>query len=188
VAAKRDTSPPDGMSYNKYSQDGPDDRDTSIARGNRSAESGNLSQNFADDISRILSEDFGNMSPLVFYDVKSAAEIIEKAPVTVRKEAHDKHIGTLLPGKGYLFNDQDIFNLIASFKEKEERRRHPLEKPKEEVSLSRALFEQVVYLKKMMVEFKKDRERFLMVFQTFFNQYNYWREEIDKRIAKLERG
>jgi len=185
VAAKRDTSPPDGMSYNKYSQSGPGDGDTSIAKENRSAESGNLSQHFADDISRILSEDFSTVSPLVFYDIRDAAKILEKAPVTVRKEAREKHIGTI-KGQGYLFNDQDILHLIASFEEKEARRRHPLDKPKEEVSISRALFEQVVYLKKMMVEFKKDRERFLMVFQTFFNQYNYWREEVDKRISKLE--
>jgi len=185
MAAKKDTSPPDGTSYNKYSRRGPDDGDTHIAKENRSLESGKLLRNFADDITRILSEDFGSVSPLVFYDVNDVAKILEKAPVTVRKEAREKNIGTI-KGQGYLFNDQDILNLIASFQDKEARRRHPLEKPKEEVSVSRALFEQVVYLKKMVIEFKKDRERFLMVFQTFFNQYNYWREEVDKRISKLE--
>ena len=37
-------------------------------------------------------------------------------------------------------------------------------------------------------EFKKDRDRFLIMFQEVFSQYRAFQEETKKRLNKLERG
>ena len=184
--AKRVSRPSDFTSYNKYSKRGDDTGDTSIAKEYRSDEPGKSYKNNREN------GDFGlplssGMSPQVLYTVRDAAQILEKAPVTIRKEARTKEIGTI-KGQGYLFTDQDVLALAASFEDKENNRRHPLDKPSDEISVARALFERVVYLTNVMVEFKKDRDRFLVMFQEIYDQYSLFQEETEKRLKKLERG
>ena len=181
--AKRVSRPSDFTSYNKYSKREDDIGDTSIAKEYRSAES--EKSNGQNGVS-VLPLSSG-MSPQVLYTVRDAAQILEKAPVTIRKEARTKEIGTI-KGQGYLFTDQDVLALAASFESKENSRRHPLDKPSDEISVARALFERVVYLTDVMVEFKKDRDRFLVMFQEIFDQYRAFQEETEGRLKKLERG
>ena len=182
--AKRIGNPPDSTSYNKYSEGGRGTGDTSIDQGKRSAKSDKTdgrNQLF------VLPLDTGIVSPHVLYTVRDAAQILEKAPVTVRKEARQKEIGTI-KGQGYLFTDRDILALTAAFEDKENRKRHPLDKPSDEISVSRALFEQVMYLREFAVELKRDRDRFLVIFQEIFDQYRAFVEDVEKRLKKLERG
>jgi len=186
MAAKRTTGPSDSTSHNIYFRSGGGRRDTRIDKEYRSAESGETPSNHWKNQSSELPLSF-EMSPQVLYTIQDAAEILAKAPVTVRKEAHDKQIGTL-KGHRYLFTDRDVLALCASFEEKEERRRHPLDQPKDEIPVARALFERVVYLTDVMMEFKRDRDRFLIMFQEIFDQYRAFVEETEKRLNKLERG
>ena len=184
--AKRVSRPSDFTSYNKYSKGEGSTRDTRIAKEYRSDESGKSYKNHRENGDFGLSLSSG-MSPSVLYTVRDAAQILEKAPVTIRKEARTKEIGTI-KGQGYLFTDRDVLALAASFESKENRRRHPLDKPSNEISVARSLFEQVVYLREVMVEFKKDRDRFLVMFQEIYDQYRLFQEETEKRLKKLERG
>jgi len=179
MAAKRVNRPSDDTSYNKYSTGEEETHGTNIGKS--------LQKNvaYSETVSGFLAQNPDDMSPLVFYDIQDAAKILEKAPVTVRKEAREQHIGTI-KGQGYLFNDRDILKLMAIFEDREERRRHPMDrgKPKEQVGIARAVFEQLVYLKKIVLECKKDRERFLMLFQDFFNDYQAWREEVNEKLKR----
>jgi len=184
MTAKRVTNPPDFTSYNKYSEGGDDAGDPSIAKEYRSAEPEKTP--FLPDLG-VLSLPTGTVSPQVLYTVRDAAQILDKAPVTVRKEARTKEIGTI-KGQGYLFTDRDVLALSTSFKDKENSRRHPLDKPSNEISVSRALFEQVVYLREIVIEYQKERDRFLMMFQEIYDQYRAFQEETEERLRKLERG
>jgi len=183
--AKRISSlPPELRIIDTPGKEGSDD--THIDREYRSVKSGKSYKNYREYFQSGLSLSL-EMSPQVLYTVHDAAEILEKASVTIRKEARTKEIGTL-KGQGYLFTDQDILALSASFEAKAERRRHPLDKAQTDISVSRALFERVVYLTKIVQEFKKDRERFLIMFQEIFDQYRGFVEETEKRLNTLERG
>ena len=181
--AKRVPGPPDSTSYNKYSEGGHDAGDPSIAKEYRSAES--EKKPIISDLG-VLSLPTGTVSPHVLYTVRDAAQILDKAPVTVRKEARTKEIGTI-KGQGYLFTDRDVLALSTSFKDKENSRRHPLDKPSNEISVSRALFEQVVYLREIVIEHQKERDRFLMMFQEIYDQYRAFQEQTEERLRKLER-
>ena len=183
--AKRISSlPPELRIIDTPGKEGSDD--THIDRGYRSAKSGKTYRKSWESFHGGLSLSL-EMSPQVLYTIRDAAEILEKAPVTVRKEARTKEIGTI-KGQGYLFTDGDILSLINSFKEKEERNRHPLDKPSGEISVARVLFERVAVLHQTILEYRRERDRFLVMFQEIFDQYRGFAEETEKRLNKLERG
>jgi len=163
-----------------------DSDDTHIDGEYRSVKSGKSYKNYQEYFQSGLSLSL-DMSPQVLYTVHDAAEILEKASVTIRKEARNKEIGTI-KGQGYLFTDGDILSLINSFKEKEERNRHPLDKPSGEISVARVLFERVAVLHQTILEYRRERDRFLVMFQEIFDQYRGFVEETEKRLNKLERG
>ena len=183
MTAKRVTDPPDSTAYNKYSAGGHGAGDPSIAKEYRSAES--EKKPIISDLG-VLPLPTGTVSPHVLYTVRDAAQILDKAPVTIRKEARTKEIGTI-KGQGYLFTDHDVLALSTSFKDKENSRRHPLDKPSNEISVARALFEQVVYLRERVIRLEQGKDRFLMMFQEIFDQYRAFQEDTQERLKKLER-
>ena len=87
--AKRVPDLPDSTSYNKYSAGGHDAGDPSIAKEYRSAEPGKSYKKDRGNGISVLPL-YNGMSPRVLYTVRDAAQILDKAPVTVRKEARTK--------------------------------------------------------------------------------------------------